>query len=77
MAQLELDESHDTFSVLFDSAPVGFFILDKKNCIAQVNLTGASMIGTKRDSLIRTPFCLCINSRDKKKKRTMNVRLTI
>lgn len=61
MAQLELDK----FSLFFDSAPIGFFILDKKNCIAQVNLTGASMIGTKRDSLIRTPFHLCINSKDK------------
>jgi PAS domain S-box-containing protein len=54
--QVELAESRDKYQALYDFAPVGYFTLDKKALIQQVNLTGADLLGLHRSKLIGTQF---------------------
>ncbi|HMB44290.1 MAG TPA: PAS domain-containing sensor histidine kinase, partial [Candidatus Methanoperedens sp.] len=61
MAQKELEESRDRYSDLYDFAPVGYFSLDKKGLIIEVNLTGAKKLGVERNFLIKKPFSLFIS----------------
>lgn len=61
MAQKELEESRDRYSDLYDFAPVGYFSLDKKGLIIEVNLTGAKKLGEERNFLIKKPFSLFIS----------------
>ncbi|OHB58183.1 MAG: hypothetical protein A2Y12_07390 [Planctomycetes bacterium GWF2_42_9] len=44
------------YTDLFDFAPVGYFVVNKKGIIEEVNLTGCSMLGVERRSLIKNPF---------------------
>lgn len=55
-AQLELEESRDKYEELYDFAPVGYFTLDQKGRIVEVNLTGAWLLGVERSSLKNEPF---------------------
>ena len=64
-AQEKLEESRNNYSDLFDFAPVGYFVLDKKGSISQVNLTGASMVGIERSLLLDKPFILCVSREDR------------
>ena len=54
--QEKLLESRDKYHALYDFAPVGYFTLDKKTLIRQVNLTGADLLGLQRGKLIDTQF---------------------
>jgi PAS domain S-box-containing protein len=54
--QLEIEESRSRFSDLYDFAPVGYFTLDEKGMIVEVNLTGADMLGIERRYLIKRRF---------------------
>ena len=65
-AQIELEESRNRYSNLYDFAPIGYFTFDEKGRIIQVNLTGANKLGMERSFLIKTPFSLYIafSSRD-------------
>ncbi len=54
--QGELEKSRDRYSHLYDFAPVGYFTVNDKGSIDQVNLTGAAMIGIERSALIGKPF---------------------
>ena len=54
--QLKLIESRDKYHVLYEFAPVGYFTLDEKALIQQVNLTGADLLGLPRSKLINTNF---------------------
>jgi len=55
-AQLELDESRSKYVDLFDNAPVGYFTFNKKGAIMDVNLTGASLMGSNKNILINKRF---------------------
>lgn len=59
-AQLELEESRNRYSDLYDFAPIGYFTFDKNGIILEVNLTGASKLGMERSFLIKKPFSLYI-----------------
>ena len=57
MQNEELRRARDTivalqqrYADLYDSAPVGFFTFDDKELIAEVNLTGASLLGVEEVS---------------------------
>ncbi|MBI2487511.1 MAG: PAS domain S-box protein [Deltaproteobacteria bacterium] len=55
-AQSELEDSRCNYSDLYDFAPVGYFTLDKKGIILEINLTGAAMLGIERTYLTKKPF---------------------
>jgi PAS domain S-box-containing protein len=55
-AQVELEESRDSYSDLYDFAPIGYFTLDEKGLIVEVNLAGADLLGSERTSLIKKGF---------------------
>jgi len=54
--QLELEASQEKYYDLYDLAPVGYFSLDQKNLILEVNLKGASLLGIERRLLIKKRF---------------------
>ena len=59
-AQVELAESRDRYFDLYDFAPVGYFTLDEKGLILEVNLAGADLLGSERASLIEKGiFAVC------------------
>lgn len=47
-SQAELESSLNRYLELFDFAPIGYFTLDEKGLIQEVNLTGADMLGYDR-----------------------------
>ncbi len=55
-AQAELAQSRDRYLELYDFAPIGYFTLDKKGLIKEVNLAGAELLGLARARLIRQRF---------------------
>ena len=55
-AQAELAESRDRYSDLYDFAPIGYFALDEKGLIVEINLAGADLLGFERASLMKKGF---------------------
>jgi PAS domain S-box-containing protein len=54
--QIDLEVSRDRYVDLYDFAPVGYLTLSADGLVAQVNLTGADMLGEQRDQLLRARF---------------------
>ncbi len=54
--QGELEESRRKYSDLYDFAPVGYFSLDEKGVILELNLPGAELLHARRQYLIQKPF---------------------
>jgi PAS domain S-box-containing protein len=52
-SRLELEANVAHYSDLYDSAPVGYFRLDRHGVILSANLTGAGLLGSTRSSLLR------------------------
>jgi PAS domain S-box-containing protein/putative nucleotidyltransferase with HDIG domain len=61
----ELEELHFKYADLYDFAPVGYFSLDQKGQILEVNLTGARLLGMERDRLLSSPFFLLVAAADR------------
>ncbi|CAG0984452.1 two-component system, cell cycle sensor histidine kinase and response regulator CckA [Methanosarcinales archaeon] len=59
-AQVELEESRNRYSDLYDFAPIGYFTFDNNGLIIDVNLTGANKLDVERSFLIKKPFSLYI-----------------
>ncbi len=55
-AQEELELSHNKYLDLYEFAPVGYFTLDARGLIKEVNLTGTQLLGIDRGLLIKRPF---------------------
>ncbi|MBZ0191162.1 MAG: response regulator [Candidatus Kuenenia stuttgartiensis] len=55
-SQTLLEESRQKYLNLYDLAPVGYFTLDEKGFIHEVNFAGAFMLGAERHSLINKPL---------------------
>lgn len=55
-AQLELAESRDRFSDLYEFAPIGYLTLDSKGHVIEANLAAAAMLGVERQHLIGIPI---------------------
>jgi PAS domain-containing protein len=51
-SQTETSESRRRYEELFNFAPVGYFTLDKKGHIKEANVTGASLLGFEKRSLM-------------------------
>lgn len=54
--QTELEDSRREYYELYDFAPVGYLILDKKGIIKRINLAGAKILGKPRKYLIDEAF---------------------
>jgi len=57
----EVDMGLEKFTELYDFAPVGYFTLACDGTIQQVNLTGASLVGTQRCQLVEKRFGLLLS----------------
>lgn len=55
-AQAELAKSRDRYFDLYDLAPIGYFTLDEKGLILEVNLACADLLGSNRATLIQQRF---------------------
>lgn len=55
-AQIELEKSHDRYMDIYDFAPVGYLTLTPDAIIAEINLTGASLLGMERRELLERRF---------------------
>ena len=67
----ELQETRDALEIsrqryynLFDSAPVGYFTLDTKGVVMEVNQAGLNMLGLARERVIRMPFTSFVGEQD-------------
>ena len=54
--QDELELSRNTYTALYDFAPVGYFSFDTHGLIREVNLAGAHLLGIERRLLVNQPF---------------------
>lgn len=63
--QKELEDSRNKYSDLYDFAPIGYFTFDGNGLILDVNLTGAGLLGIKKQFLINRPFETFIEASDK------------
>lgn len=48
------------YTMLYDLAPIGFFVLDVDGGISELNFTGADILGDRRFSLINSNFKLFV-----------------
>ncbi|MBL0037436.1 MAG: PAS domain-containing protein [Nitrosomonadales bacterium] len=55
-ALAELEKSRDCYMDLYDFAPVGYLTLTSEALIAEVNLTGATLLGIERKELLLRHF---------------------
>jgi PAS domain S-box-containing protein len=63
--QNELEKARDSYSHLYDFSPVGYFTLNEKGNVEEVNLTGSTMLGVERNALIGKPFIRFILREDR------------
>lgn len=60
----ELEVSRNRYSDLYDFAPIGYATFDGKGIILEINLTGAKLLGMKRDYLIGRSFTCFLAGED-------------
>jgi PAS domain S-box-containing protein len=60
-ARAEIEASLEKYSDLYDFAPVGYFTLSDDGIIREVNLTGASLLGEERSTLINQHFSMFLS----------------
>ena len=64
--QRQLEESRNRYSVLYNFAPIGYFILDLNALIMEVNLKGSELLQIEGTLLTKTPFALYLVNEDRK-----------
>jgi len=64
MAQLELAQTRDRYSLLYDFAPVGYITVNATGEIFEANLTAATMLGVERDALVGRKFSSFVGRKD-------------
>jgi len=55
-SQAQPEEARQKYFNLYDLAPVGYFILNEKGFVTEVNMAGVSLLGTERHFLINKPL---------------------
>ncbi len=60
-SMVEVEISRTRYSDLYDFAPVGYFSLDKKGVIQELNLAGAQLLDAERQSLVHKPFSMFVH----------------
>jgi PAS domain S-box-containing protein len=59
--QAALEALNDQYVDLYEFAPVGYFILDRKGKILEVNLTGVHLVGLPRSRVVGMPFTVFLD----------------
>ncbi|TDE64596.1 MAG: PAS domain S-box protein [Candidatus Scalindua sp. AMX11] len=54
--QVQIEKSQQKYAKLYDFAPLGYFTINEKGLILEVNQTGAAMLGLERNILIQKPL---------------------
>lgn len=65
-ANATAEEALRRYTMLYDFAPMGYFILDGDGSIADLNFTGADLLGEKRFSLINSNFKVFLDEPSKR-----------
>ena len=60
--QVELVESRDRYSDLYDSAPVGYVTISREGLVIEANMTAAKLLGVARHNLLKNSFSRFIRS---------------
>ncbi|RAJ11669.1 sensor histidine kinase [Arenibacter echinorum] len=55
-AQHRLEDIRDQYTDLFDFAPIGYIILNKKGKVEKINLTACTLMGIDRTQIIKRPL---------------------
>jgi PAS domain S-box-containing protein len=63
-ARIALEEARDRFIDLYDYAPVGYVTLNREGLISEINLTGSTLLGVDRASLINRRFATLVAAQD-------------
>ena len=63
-AQVSIEESRDRYVDLYDFAPIGYLTLSRNGMIAEINLTGATLLGRGRSKLIHRSFARLVTPED-------------
>jgi len=63
-AQIKLDESLARYVDIYEFAPVGYLTITDKGLIAELNLTGASLVGLDRRDILKRPFARFVGPED-------------
>ncbi|MDP2247650.1 MAG: PAS domain S-box protein, partial [Nitrosomonadales bacterium] len=61
----EAEESLKRYTDLFDSAPVGYFILKKNTTIVQANVAATKLLGMERDQLVGGHLSMFVTEADR------------
>jgi len=61
-ARDRIEAQLEKYTELYDFAPTGYFSVDKRGRILEVNLMGAALLGIERSRLIGRPFALFVAS---------------
>jgi len=64
-ANATAEEALKRYTMLYDFAPMGYFILDSDGSITDLNFTGAEILGEKRFSLINSNFKVFLSEKSK------------
>ncbi len=64
-ANATAEEALKRYTMLYDFAPMGYFILEGDGSIADLNFTGAEILGEKRFSLINSNFKVFLSEKSK------------
>lgn len=67
-SQVAMEESRDRYVSLYDFAPVGYLTLTDAGLIAEVNLTGAALLGAERKQLLQRRFAQFVAPEDRDRK---------
>ena len=61
---LELEEANERIREIYDAVPVGYFTVNHKGMISEINLTGAALLGEPKASLLNVPMSLFVAKED-------------
>jgi PAS domain S-box-containing protein len=62
--QGELEKTRDRYADLYDFAPIGYFTVNPKGLLLEINLTSATLLSKHRNELIKQPISNFILSMD-------------
>ena len=63
-AQIAMEASRDRFVDFYECAPVGYLTLTDRGLIADINQTGAALLGAERGKLLQQPFARFVSPDD-------------